>query len=180
MAAAGKWDDLPSGGGIYGIWSPDRKLLYVGATGNLAARVMAHRVTEWLGCHIEIGLHLPGASRSERNRVEDRIILALRARGVGVANKTNSENHALYLTLPHARYREIAALGLGKQTRAERAANGLKGALALTKAQRQEARSKLPREAALLGTARGLHAQTTEQRRANGRKGAAIRWRKEA
>lgn len=133
MAAAGKWTELPSGGGIYGIWSQDRSLLYVGSTGKLATRIAAHRTCEWLGCEIEVGMSLPACTRAERNRIEDRLIVALRSRGIAVANPTNAENHKLHMRFTLEKYREHAKLGLGRLTLAQRQEfgriNGRKGAL---------------------------------------------------
>lgn len=176
---ATKWGDLPKDvGGIYGIWSADRKSIYVGSTGGLAGRVLKHRPAELLGCETVVGMLLPDTTRSERCRIEDRIILALRARGVVVVNNTNAENHDLHLRLTPARYREIAASGLGKQTHAERVENGRKGNLMQSREQRQDARAKLPKEAAMRGTRNGLGRLTSEEHRINGRKGAEARWRK--
>jgi hypothetical protein len=179
FSVATKWGDLPKTvGGVYGIWAADRKSIYIGSTGRLAGRVLAHRPAELLGCETVVGMLLPDTTRKERCRIEDRIILALRARGVVVVNNTNMENHALYLSLGPERYREIAASGLGKQTHAQRVENGRKGAQALTREQRQAARAKLPKEAAMRGTANGVRRMTTEERQTYGRKGAEARWRK--
>lgn len=164
--------------GIYGIWAADRSRIYVGSTGNIEARLCAHRPAVFLGCEIEVGMSLPDSTRSERNKIEDRIILALRGRGITVANPTNAENHLAHLRHTPEQYREHARMGLGRLTPAQRSENGRKGALALTTAQRQSARAKLSKEAVMRG-AQAIKGLSSEQRRINGLKGADARWRKE-
>jgi hypothetical protein len=165
--AAGKWSEMPSGPGIYGVWSQNMAHLYVGSTGDLSGRLQAYRPAVLLGCKIEIGMSLPNTTRAERNAIEDRLILALRARGLNVVNQTNEENHRTHLRHTPEKYRDIAQKGLGRLTPEERSKNGAKGARTLHTNRR---------DAVLLGAQRGIGSFTAEQRSANGRAGANARW----
>jgi len=85
-------EELPLGGGVYGLWAPDRSDVYVGTTNDLRRRCNEHLPAIMLGCDFEAVLFLPDASRKERMSWEDRAIIALRAHGVRVVNNTSAEH----------------------------------------------------------------------------------------
>lgn len=77
--------------GIYCVWSPDRKLAYVGESANLAQRRKQHNsVAGRLGCVFEI-VFLTTTTRSIRQRLEEQVSTDLADRGVCVVSTTIRE-----------------------------------------------------------------------------------------
>lgn len=117
--------------GVYGIWSQNRDLVYVGSSTNLPNRKQQHKTALSLGGTLEVVLDLTGMTQHEVFLWEDRMIVALRAKGIRVVNGTNAEQ-----------WRQRGRETLGKVSKEQLRANSVRGRAAMTTESRREAGRK--------------------------------------
>lgn len=77
--------------GLYALWSPDGRSVYVGCSIRLQKRWDDHLTSIRLGCRFEVVQATNDLTKAQLHKLEDALILRYRQEGFAVVNETNAE-----------------------------------------------------------------------------------------